>query len=425
MTEISSSTTVAGLGELIRNKRQDKQMTLTQVSDLSGVPKGTLSKIENGLLIIRDFHVALSIASVLNIPIEEVIERYIDVERNQDNLLSALTQAISQPSPSFLATKICTKLLETSKEPTEDLIERLYDFTNNVQDESQKLAMYNNISKIADDYSIRPFLAKSMLQVYLIQRNNFSILRHTYKQGKEILNHARFLPLEDQITYYFKLGAHAYLLRKYKDAITYYKVMISLDTTEGELKAYAINSLAFCYYFLNQYDLAEQYLRTSKAFNFPFVKEHSSYLTALLDGKKGNIDLAIIQLESCLETYHIKVSIMYDLLDLYIQQRDIPAAEQLFQYEKDFDDITSISNPALVTEYADYYAKKSEFFKLLNNQEAAYNSLLQSIMLFISVDRYRDVSECVGTLLSDMSITLDNTEILDKIKLVSAYLKKP
>lgn len=424
MTVISNLTMT--LGELIRHKRQQKQMTLAQVSDLTGVSKGTISKIENKEIKLRDYKVALDLATVLDIPIEDVTERYIEVERNPDYLLDALGLAISQSASTLLTAKIAAQFLTTNREPTEDSLQKLYEFTTSLQDNSQKLALYQVISKIADDHSVRPLLAKSLLQTYLIQRDNFKKLRESYTRGTDLLHHARFLQTEDQILYYYKLGAHAYHLGKYRDCIRFFKELEALDTSDSPSKAHAVCCMAFCYCLTGQYELTEEYIKAANKFNFPFVQEHVAFTTAKLNVKKGNIDLAIIQFEHCLDSYLPKVAVMDDLLDLYLQQHNLAAAEQLFHHEHDFEDITLVDNPALVAKYANYYATKSRYYKFIMDQNQTIHYLLKSIMLFISVDRRSNVSEGAGLLLNDLCKspkTLDNIEIIDKIELVASYLK--
>ncbi len=424
MTVISNLTMT--LGELIRHKRQQKQMTLAQVAELTGVSKGTISKIENKEIKLRDYKVALDLAAVLDIPIEDVTERYIEVERNPDYLLDALKLAITQSASTELTAKIAAQYLTTNREPTEDSLQTLYEFTSSLQDNSQQLALYQVISKIADDHSVRPLLAMSLLQTYLIQRDNFKKLRESYTKGTDLLHHARFLQTEDQIIYYYKLGAHAYHLGKYRDCIRFFKELETLDTSENPSKAHAICCMAFCYCLIGQYELTEEYIKAANKFNFPFVQEHVAFTTAKLNGKKGNIDLAIIQFEHCLERYQPKIAVMDDLLDLYLQQNYLAAAETLFQHEQDFEDITLVDNPALIAKYANYYATKSRYYKLTRDHNQTIHYLLKSIMIFISVDRRSNVSEGAGVLLNDLCKspkTLDNLEIIDKIELIASYLK--
>lgn len=150
------------------------------------------------------------------------------------------------------------------------------------------------------------------------------------------------------------------------------------------------------------------------------------FMTAKLNGKKGNVDLAVQQLEKCLQNHSYKVTIMDDLLKLYLKQKNLNAIEKLFQWEADFVDVEQNNNPALIAEYANYFAKKSEFFELTQDHKQSFHCLLKSIMMFISVDRYRETTKCVGMLIDKIcnhpNILNEDSEILNELKMVAAYL---
>nr|WP_275444863.1 helix-turn-helix domain-containing protein [Paenibacillus sp. ACRRX] len=428
MTEISTSTVILGLGELIRCKRQEKQMTLQQLSDLSGTPKATLSRIEIGETRSPEFRTILAIASTLDISMDEITEVYIETERSPDALFTVLKEAAPNSLPVPLIMKIATKFLAINqRETSEDSVERLYALATETKEIPPRLALFKVISEFTDDHGIRPTLAKALLQSYLIERDDFTRLNETYAVGKIIIYHAKFLSVDDQITYYYKLGAHAYHLGKYEDCISHCSKIISLDTNESVHKAYAIDFTAFCHYALGRYDLAEKFNNVLKTFNIPVIQEKVDFMTAKLDGRKGDIDLAIIQLENCLDKYPHKVAVMYDLLDLYIMQKDVSAAERLFKHEKDFINVKSSYNPALVAAYAEYYTKKSEYYISIKEQAQAFHYLLESIMMFISVDRHHDASECVGMLLREAyknPSIFGSLEIANEIESVVNYLGK-
>ncbi|MDK8182040.1 helix-turn-helix domain-containing protein [Paenibacillus sp. UMB4589-SE434] len=400
MVEISASTLTLGLGELIRCKRKEKQMTLPQLSDLSGTPEATLSRIETGETRSPEFRTILVIASTLDIPIDEITEFYIEAECSSEALFTVLGEALPNSLPVPLIMKIATTFLAfNQRETSEESVERLYNLAIETKEIPQKLALFKVISEFSDDHGIRPTLAKALFQSYLIERDDFTKLSKTYEPGKNIQYHAKFLSVDDQITYYYKLGAHAYHLGKYEDCIELCKEVITLDYSEGTLKAYAVQLTAFSYFFLDRYDLAEKYVNILKHFSsIPSIEEQVSFLTAKLDGKKGDIDLAIIQLENRLDTAPHKVAVMFDLMELYLKQKDVQAIERLLLHEKDF---MYSTHPSIVSEYAFYYEKKSEYFLLTNEHNKAFECLLDSIIMFISVDRHHDIDRCIGIILSE------------------------
>ncbi|WP_157277793.1 helix-turn-helix domain-containing protein [Paenibacillus taiwanensis] len=404
MTDISTSTLTSGLGELIRSKRIDKQMTLPQASELSGIPEEMLSRIESGESTAPEFRSMLALATTLNIPIEEMTETYIELERSSESLFTVLKEAIPRLLPIPLIMKIATQLLTISqRETSEDSVERLYALATETQEIPRKLALFKVISQFTDDHSIRPTLAKSLLQSYLIERGDLRRLGDSYEYGRSIQYHVKFLPVDDQIVYYYKIGVHAYHLGKYEDCIQHCKKVLTLDYSEGTTKAEALLLSASSYFLLGLFDSAEKYVRLLKAFNFPWLNDQVDFLQAKIDSKKISNELAIVQIEKFLDKHPHKVVVMYDLLDLYLKQNDVNAIERLIKHEKDFIDFTSTNHPLLISEHAVYFSKKSEYYFTINNAKEGFHNLFKSIIMFISVDRHREASSNIGMLLSVMS----------------------
>jgi transcriptional regulator with XRE-family HTH domain len=75
------------LGEKIRALRKKKDMTLDELSDLSGVAKATLSRIENGLAE-GNIKTYIKICKVLNVNIKELFAD-IDQTEEEDVVLTA------------------------------------------------------------------------------------------------------------------------------------------------------------------------------------------------------------------------------------------------------------------------------------------------------------------------------------------------
>lgn len=267
------STIETSLGELIQVKRLEKSMTLEQLSEIVGIHKGYISKLENGAIKVPGFSKILPISLELGISFQDIVEKYIEINQNPEALLEILMEAISESSPSSLIEKIANKFLESERAATEDSVERLYSFTIGLTDNAYKITLLQIIIAFADSHSVRPFWAKSLFQHYLLKRDDFDKLRKTYEIGKEVLPHARFLSMEEQLTFYYKLGAHAYHLGKYSECIEYCKEVISLDKTDSALKAYATDFISFCYYFIGQFDMAEKYIQMLSKFKFHFLRK--------------------------------------------------------------------------------------------------------------------------------------------------------
>ncbi|WP_309304387.1 MULTISPECIES: helix-turn-helix domain-containing protein [Brevibacillus] len=145
---MSVSLTFTTLGELIKRKRVEIGISLSEVSRMTGISKGVLSKIENDETKRPELRTLKPIADVLAIPYEEIIERYIDVEHRIEFLDSLLSEAIEMRNL-FLIAKLAKKILENPQEDTYTLLERLYDLAGNTIRNEVKLKLYNVIIEYA------------------------------------------------------------------------------------------------------------------------------------------------------------------------------------------------------------------------------------------------------------------------------------
>ncbi|WP_325175948.1 helix-turn-helix domain-containing protein [Paenibacillus profundus] len=86
------------LGELILFHRQKKEMILSKLQEAVGVDKGSLSRIENGEVKRPDFNIIQSIAAVLDIPGDDIVEQYIETGHKSDVVFSFLQKDFEAPS---------------------------------------------------------------------------------------------------------------------------------------------------------------------------------------------------------------------------------------------------------------------------------------------------------------------------------------
>lgn len=64
------ATIITTIGELVQDTRRSLNMTITQLSELSGVPRGTISRIENGEVKRPEFSSVRPLALTLNFPLK-------------------------------------------------------------------------------------------------------------------------------------------------------------------------------------------------------------------------------------------------------------------------------------------------------------------------------------------------------------------
>ncbi|WP_259391962.1 helix-turn-helix domain-containing protein [Paenibacillus thiaminolyticus] len=103
---------VLSIGELIQRYRHKRDMTLSQLAELTGLHKGTISKIENGDVKRPEYKTIRPLVETLQIPLETLVELHITVENRADTLLFVLQDVIQHSGTAELVTKVGRKFLE-------------------------------------------------------------------------------------------------------------------------------------------------------------------------------------------------------------------------------------------------------------------------------------------------------------------------
>ena len=377
----SVSTVISTLGELIQRYRNERSMTQTQLADLSGINRGSISKIENGNMKQLNYKTIQPIISVLQIPLHEVLDHFTLTDPRSETLFELLQNTISYHDSS-LSAKIASLFLTSQDGESGVLLHKLFHMTQQLSgtDELQ-LALFDTIITYARIHSKQSYIAQGTFHKYLVARNDFSKLEETYESGKIVLQYVEFLSSEERVTLYYKLGVHAYNLRRFCESIELCKRAVIEDEDESSFKAYSTLLICSSYFHQKQYELAEKYLKTFSLFNFPFVKENVDFMTAKLNERKGKIELAIEQLKQCLDSSTHKINIVNSLLTYYLSNNDLHAAHQLFQREQEFMEV-DLSNPIIKNGNAHYYIKKGKYFNKIGKQNEAVDSFIKSVTMF-------------------------------------------
>ncbi|MCE5171843.1 helix-turn-helix domain-containing protein [Paenibacillus profundus] len=388
------------IGDFIKKRRQEANLTMAQLEELTGVSKGTISKIENGETKRPDFKTIHALASTYNIPFPDIVQLYLSVEQRADVLFPILKETvISYPS---LSTKIAAQLLRDKKKESYELVEELYKFTGTIMDSpSTQLSLYKLIIEYSRTHGIQPYLAKALLQQYLIERDDFTKLASTYESGKYVLYYANFLSAEERVTLYFKLGVHAYNLRLFEDSIGLCNKVVKEHTTDHKLMANSIATLYNCYFHLGRYDLFEEYLNRYSKYSYPEVKDYVKFSKALLHAKKGDTDFAISQLEECLLNCEesAMLHIVIQLLILYLKTENRPAIQKLLEFEERLSTMP-YHTPYKKSDLARFYKLKGDYHFMNNDFESAIDSYLESALRYARVNDITMERECVDSILN-------------------------
>ncbi|MGG4397143.1 helix-turn-helix domain-containing protein [Paenibacillus thiaminolyticus] len=387
------------IGELIQCYRRNRGMTLAQLSELTGIHKGTISKIENGDVKRPEYKTIRPLADTLQIPLETLVELHITVDKRANTLLFVLQDVIQHSGTAELVTKVGRKFLESPSDDSHALAERLYDFTSNVENKEIQFALYQLIVDYSRDHGIMPFLARGLFQVYLIERDDFTRLRSVYESGKHIVQYVDFLTSEDRITLYYKLAIHAFNLFLYRQSIDLGLHVLREATPDNLYYIYALCILRDSYFRIDDYEKSEYYSRLYMQYDSPHMKTNAVLMEAALNVKKGKTDAAVAQLTSFLETCVQDEAILAinQLMKIYLPDNRLVEAERLLAYPIQPQSI-STNNPNIISQLAEYYFHRAEYFVAVGDIQKAVSDLLESAWYFSKVNDTDNEKECKNKL---------------------------
>nr|WP_240464224.1 helix-turn-helix transcriptional regulator [Paenibacillus apiarius] len=410
------------MGELIQHYRQKKEMSLSKLQEAVGVDKGSLSRIEKGEIKRPDFNIIQSIAGVLDIPGDDIVEQYIEIGHKSDVIYSVLQKVLEAPINTSLVTKIAAKFLESPNEDSLDLIEKLYQTAVSVKNEPIQVSLYNLIVNYSRSHGIMPYIAKGLYQKYMIERNDFSRLNQTYQSGKYVLDYVNFLSDKERILLHYGLSVHAYSLMNYHDAIEFGNYVV--ENGKGESQANATHNVCSAYYQLGNYDACQSFLENYSRYSYSFVTDNVKLMTGFINGKTGNIDLAIAQFKKYLDdpsAYNL-IHAVTELLELYLNKNDLLAANQLLFYENQLTESISQSHttPYKKSRLAYYYRIKGQLLIRSNQEKEAIDSLLKSTLEYAKIGRFTEAFDSLSFITQTMmqNSSIINSEMIQKVDVV-------
>ncbi|MCY7486928.1 helix-turn-helix transcriptional regulator [Paenibacillus alvei] len=388
------------IGELIYDYRKSRRYTLPHLSTLSGIPKGTISKIERGETKHPELTTILALTSSLSIPYSDVVGHYIVTERRKNVLKRLLMEAI-QRSESTVIEKIAARFLQCDSEDSYDLVEELYIMTEAVTDNTIRLTLFALIAKYAREHGVQPYVAKAFFQTYLIERNDFSRLEQTFHTGIYLLNYIDFFPEEEKALIHFKLGFHAYALQMHEKSIELLSAVVEEYKSDPLTRARALLLTSNSYYYLGNYFLAEHYMHECNKYSFKEIQENIKLNEACILGKKGHIEQAISQLLICLQqsSSDQTIHIINELFELYLHNKDLVSINMLLKkYESQIIN-TEYKTPFKKSELALYFKLKAGYYIQLKKYEEAIDCFMLSILHYIGVDSRVRANDCFNLIL--------------------------
>jgi len=407
-------------GEGMRKRRQDKNLSLSQLSKMTGVSKGVISKIECGETRKPEWRTIKPLAISLQIPWEEVIGYYAEVERRPKILLDLLSKSISlRQTP--LIKKVALRFIQLPTEDSYELMEKLYECSRLVNDLPSRLTLFNLIVSYARERGMQKYLAKGLLQIYLVQRQDLKKLGESFQVGEEVLHYIVFLAQEERIDFLYKLALQAYALKKYEKCIALSKAGIREDQGSSELKARGylamINSLSR----LGRYKAVERHLEQFQQLPYSFVTEATLLTRAILHARRQEYQVAIPLLKECLDTSSpsSKIHVVNELLDIFLTINNVKACEELFHQEKEWLYV-NLQTPYKHLSVGKYYRFKGFHQMKAGYVDEGFESYSKSLLVYAKLNAFFEMNECINDILAHFvacskAITVKQIEQLQRV----------
>lgn len=414
---MKTASIIKTIGELIHDTRFASNITITQLSELSGINKSTISRIENGEVKRPDFSTVQPLAAALQIPFETLVDYYVENEKRSDLLFDILQATILRRSSTELIRKVAAKYLESPNEDSLDLTEKLYKHIGPIEDTSMKLSLYNLIIEHSRSHGIMPYIAKGLYHKYLIERNDFSKLKETFQNGKYVLQYINFLSSEERVSLYYKLAIHAYTLNYHSECIYYCKEV--LKNGESQFKTDALGVLIDACFSIGAHTESELYLLQYKNFSYPHTKENVVIMDAFYKARRGETvkaeELLLAFLQTCRNALIIPAT--KQLLQLYLQQNNLEAAKAVLENDRVTISLVDERNPLACSVYADYLWIKAEYYKTVGDIDISIELMVECALWYSKINDSPKEKEVLNTAMHVHFINnVSHQSTLDKLR---------
>lgn len=393
MTSGETTLLYSTMGELIQKYRNNSDLTISELARRCSINKSVISKIEQGETRRPEMKTMLPIAKVLEIPITEILEYYVDVEQRPDVLLDLIKEVI-ELNDLRLTTKSALRFLQSAHEESYLLLERLFSFTGTLTDNRFQLPLYDVIIKYAREHGIQTYLAKGLLQMYLIERQDLKHLEESFRVGEEILHYVNFLSTNELITFYYIMSLHAHNIKNYQASIELGKLGHAIDSTDNELKEQVALAICNSYYRMNDITGLEQHLNMYVELGYQFIAERENYYRAVILTKNGHHHEAIPLLKECVEnSKNQRLHRVNFLLETLLKINDTYSSQQILdQEEKNF--AFDFINPDNFSELGAYYKIKGSFLITQNRFNEGIEAYLMGMNFFGKINDREGIMEC-------------------------------
>ncbi len=386
------------IGELVQKYRIQADLSISELARISGISKGVISMIESGDTKRPGLRTVLQLAKPLTIPIAAIIELYTEVEHRADTLQELLSVAVEVADVQTVV-KVAMRFLHSPRMETLELMERLFAFSCSVADTEIKLALYKLIVRFAREHGMQKYLAKGLLQQFLIEMNDLKRMEEAFLLGVEALHYADFLHQGERITLYYQMAFHSHDMKKYETCIELGKKGHDEDTTRNETKERVALAICNSFVFMGNYSALEEHLALYVELGYGFITERVKYFQAIILSKKGRYAEAIPLLKECVNeaTRNNRLHRVNYLFDALFSMNDSDEIETILEQEEQhfaFDFI----NPYNFHELGTYYKLKGSFLMSQNRFDDGIEAYLQSMHYFGEINDLKGILACTEDL---------------------------
>ncbi|KEQ24842.1 helix-turn-helix domain-containing protein [Paenibacillus tyrfis] len=410
------------ISDIIFQLRKEKNLTYAELEELTGVGKPVLQKLEKGSTKRPEFKTVKAITSAFPEAYQELIECYITIENRTEVLYEVLQDVLSSEKKPALASKVALRLLENPSNETEDSLQRLYYFTQEVSDSSLRLELYNVIVKYSRKHGVMNYIAKGLLQKYLIERADFKRIDQSFQQGLEIVHYTDFLTNDENVIYHYRMALHAYATKNYRECIEFAENGLVLERMQSELKARVHLSMINSHLVLKNYNKVEELLDVFEKYEYDFVYEAAKITRGITKARKGEYDTAIPQLENLLEkcSQQYRLHIVDELLEIYLKMDNLDACSKLLEKENEIMS-TCPDSPNACRAKGKYHRHKGHYQLTIGVIDEGVKSFASSLQYLNKINAFEEKDACMREFfycLTKNSIIL-NKEFMDIIYIMA------
>lgn len=421
------------IGDILKRHRERKNLSLLQLAEKAGVQEEMLRKWEQGDTGGLGIGALSAIAKVLGIPTQNLVEPYIEREENIESLRELLQETFSLSSQALLA-KVVHKLLHSPSADRGQIAAHLYKLAGTLADNDTRITLYTSIIHFARETEDRQLLAKSKLQLYMLQRLDLRRLEETYKDGEEIFHDLTYLTHEEAAAHYFRMSLHAFALRKYETSIEWCQAGLARETADTELRARAYLGMINSYYYFGDMDAVERHLDQFESFSHDFVPDAAMMTRASVKVQRRECDEAIPLLTKLLHRLgqEYKIHALNDLLEVYLHTGDLEKIAFYLQKEAELLP-RHPKTPYKFLSLGIYYRQKAAYQTRIGLIDEGMESYVNSLRAYGAINAQEEIIACMNEIFSflaknsismDLKYVVKLNEVYSNIRIIDGLKKK-